>query len=105
MLGVIVERRAHDLSPDAEVGSAVLPGLNADAVVRAALGWESDGRFLPFVIASDLVPGRFRAEVERGELPSLRAIKSRMHVGTDRARVIRDQLGQALESGAVADAA
>src|SRR5450755_785914 len=56
-----VERRAHDLSPDAEVGSAVLPGLNADAVVRAALGWESDGRFLPFVIASDLVPGRFRA--------------------------------------------
>jgi hypothetical protein len=47
----------------------------------------------------------FRAEVERGELPSLRAIKSRMHVGTDRARVIRDQLGQALESGAVADAA
>jgi hypothetical protein len=56
-----VERRAHDLSPDAEIGSAVLPGLNADAVVRAALGWESDGRFLPFVIASDLVPGRFRA--------------------------------------------
>jgi hypothetical protein len=56
-----VERRAHDLSPDSEVGSAVLPGLNADAVVRAALGWESDGRFLPFVIASDLVPGRFRA--------------------------------------------
>ncbi|HEY5373942.1 MAG TPA: tetratricopeptide repeat protein [Polyangiaceae bacterium] len=56
-----VERRAHDLSPEAEVGSAVLPGLNADAVVRAALGWESDGRFLPFVIASDLVPGRFRA--------------------------------------------
>jgi hypothetical protein len=56
-----VERRAHDLSPDSEVGSAVLPGLNADAVVRAALGWEADGRFLPFVIASDLVPGRFRA--------------------------------------------
>jgi len=56
-----VERRAHDFSPEAEVGSAVLPGLNADAVVRAALGWESDGRFLPFVIASDLVPGRFRA--------------------------------------------
>ena len=55
-----VERRAHDFSPDAEVGSAVLP-VTADAVVRAALGWESDGRFLPFVIASDLVPGRFRA--------------------------------------------
>jgi hypothetical protein len=56
-----VERRAHDLSPNAEVGSAVLPGLNGDAVVRAALGWESDGRFLPFVIASDLPPGNFRA--------------------------------------------
>ncbi|HEX3854783.1 MAG TPA: tetratricopeptide repeat protein [Polyangiaceae bacterium] len=63
-----VERRAHDFSPDAEVGSAVLPGLNADAVVRAALGWESDGRFLPFVIASDLVPGRFRAHPLVGPL-------------------------------------
>ncbi|MEO8905295.1 MAG: tetratricopeptide repeat protein [Polyangiaceae bacterium] len=56
-----VERRAHDVSPSAEVGSAVLPGLNADAVVRAVLGWEAEGRFMPFVVASDLAPERFRA--------------------------------------------
>jgi hypothetical protein len=57
----VVERRTQDLSPDAEIGSAVLPDLKADAVVRAALGWESDGKFSAFVVASDLVPGRFRA--------------------------------------------
>ena len=49
-----VEKTSQDLTPDAEVGSAVLPGVRADAVVRAVLGWEADGRFLPFVIASDL---------------------------------------------------
>lgn len=38
----------------------------------------------------------FAAELERGELPSLRAIKTRMHVGTDRARFIRDQLAEIL---------
>lgn len=32
----------------------------------------------------------------RGELPSLRAVKTRMHVGTDRARAIRDELVQVL---------
>ncbi len=56
-----VERRAQDVSPTVEVGSAVLSGLNADAVVRAVLGWEADGRFMPFVVASDLGPERFRA--------------------------------------------
>ncbi len=56
-----VERRAQDVSPTLEVGSAVLPGLNADSVVRAVLGWEAEGRFMPFVIASDLAPERFRA--------------------------------------------
>ncbi|MEP7048748.1 MAG: tetratricopeptide repeat protein [Pseudomonadota bacterium] len=55
-----VERRAHDVSPGTEVGSVVLPGLNADAVVRAVLGWEAEGRFVPFVIAADLAPERFR---------------------------------------------
>ena len=39
----------------------------------------------------------FAAEVERGELPSLRAIKTRMHVGTDRARIIRDELAGILQ--------
>jgi hypothetical protein len=43
------------------------------------------------------VPERlFAAEIERGELPSLRTIKARMHVGTDRARVVRDQLAENL---------
>ncbi|MET0794171.1 MAG: hypothetical protein ABW061_21800, partial [Polyangiaceae bacterium] len=49
-----VERQTQDLMPRTEVGSVTLPGLRADAVVRAVLGWEVDGRFLPFVIASDL---------------------------------------------------
>ena len=49
-----VERHAHDLSLDTEVGSALLPGLRADAIVRAVLGWETEGHFLPFVLASDL---------------------------------------------------
>ena len=57
-----VERRAHDVSPDAEVGSFVLPGLNADAVVRAALGCGNPTvAFCRSWIASDLAPGRFRA--------------------------------------------
>ena len=49
-----VERRSLDIPPHAEIGSAVLPGLSADAVVRAALGWSVDGHFTPFVLASDL---------------------------------------------------
>jgi len=57
-----VERKAHDFRPDAEVGSATLPGLRADAVVRAALGWEVEGRFQAFVIASDLPLGSAQSE-------------------------------------------
>jgi len=38
----------------------------------------------------------FSAEIAAGQLPSLRAVKTRMHVGTDTARVVRDQLSQAL---------
>jgi hypothetical protein len=52
-----VERQAKDFSPDSEVGFAVLPNLRADAVVRAVLGWEADGRFMPYVVASDLSSG------------------------------------------------
>ena len=39
----------------------------------------------------------FAAEIERGELPSLRAIKTRARCGTDRARAIHDQLTATLE--------
>ena len=64
-----VERRTNDLIPHSEVGFAVLPDLRADAVVRAVLGWEVNGRFIPYVIASDLASdtptalqkGQFRA--------------------------------------------
>jgi len=52
-----VERSTRDLTPDSEVGFAVLPDLRADAVVRAVLGWEADGRFMPYVVASDLSSG------------------------------------------------
>ena len=44
------------------------------------------------------VPTRvFADEISRGELPSLRAVKARLHVGTDRARVIRDELAVILQ--------
>jgi hypothetical protein len=52
-----VERHASDLTPDSEVGFAVLPDLCADAVVRAVLGWQAEGRFMPYVVASDLPSG------------------------------------------------
>jgi hypothetical protein len=46
----------------------------------------------------------FAAEIERGELPSLRAIKAAMHCGTDSARDIRADLASTME-GAVSMAA
>jgi len=52
-----VERQARDIAPDTEVGFAVLPNLRADAVVRAVLGWEAEGRFMPYLVASDLPSG------------------------------------------------
>src|SRR6478609_5277429 len=52
-----VERHSRDLTPDSDVGFAVLPDLRADAVVRAVLGWEVDGQFRPYLVASDLPSG------------------------------------------------
>jgi hypothetical protein len=46
----------------------------------------------------------FAAEIEAGQVPSLRAIKDKMSCGTDRARVILAQLTQTVEAGAMADA-
>jgi hypothetical protein len=40
----------------------------------------------------------FAAEMEAGELPSIRAIKARAQCGTPRAQEIRDQLAQLLEA-------
>jgi hypothetical protein len=39
----------------------------------------------------------FAAELAVGTLPSLRQIKARAKCGTDRARVVRDQLAQVLQ--------
>lgn len=39
----------------------------------------------------------FAAEIERGELPSLREVKRRAACGTERARVLRDQLAEILQ--------
>lgn len=57
MRGDQVHRTTQDVSAEREVGSVVLTGLGADAVVRAVLGWEADGRFRPFIVASDLSSG------------------------------------------------
>jgi hypothetical protein len=42
----------------------------------------------------------FAAEIEAGEMPSLRQVKAKMRVGTDRARVIRDQLAGVVQETA-----
>jgi hypothetical protein len=39
----------------------------------------------------------FAAEIDRGELPSLPAVKERMHVDTDRARLIRAELASTMQ--------
>jgi hypothetical protein len=39
----------------------------------------------------------FAAEIEAGELPSLRSIKDRCHVGTERARVVQAELATAMQ--------
>jgi hypothetical protein len=49
-----VERHSLDLSPHADIGSSELPGLSDRSIVRAALGWEADGKFRPFLLAADL---------------------------------------------------
>jgi hypothetical protein len=46
----------------------------------------------------------FAAELSAGELPSLRAIKERMHVGTDRAREVQRELADTMQ-GAEPEAA
>ncbi len=67
-----VERRSQDFSVSLQtnVGSGVLTGLNAGAVVRAALGWEVNGRFVPFIVATDLAPKGFRAHPLVGAVDS-----------------------------------
>ena len=40
----------------------------------------------------------FAAELEAGELPSIRAVKRRMKVGQDKAKTIRDQLAALVQT-------
>jgi hypothetical protein len=49
-----IEHHSLDLSPHADIGSSELPGLSSSSIVRAALGWEADGKFHPFLLAADL---------------------------------------------------
>lgn len=39
----------------------------------------------------------FPGEIEAGTVPGLQTIKEQMHVGTDRARTIRDQLAETMQ--------
>jgi hypothetical protein len=67
---------------------------------------------VPRTVASVRAPGRapvgkakspervFAAEISRGELPSLRAVKAGMRVGTDRAREIQSEVRALLEVNA-----
>ena len=73
-----------EIAPVAVTASTVPPAPVATA--RTVASGRARGR------ASGRAPKApervFSAELERGELPSIRAVKARMHVGTDRARVI-----------------
>ena len=70
-------------------------------------------RAVPLRRAPRARPGRakdpervFAAEIQAGELPSLREIKRRAACGTDRARAIRQELARVMaEAGVTADAA
>jgi hypothetical protein len=83
--------------PDAEPAS-VLAGLVSTVP-------EDRGKTVTSLRAPKRASGRksaspervFAAEIERGELPSLRSIKSRAHCGTPRAREIRDELTAILQ--------
>ena len=71
-----VERQTRDFAVNGAAGSAVLEGLRSDTVVRAALGWESNGQFRAFLIGSDLIAATaaartpFRAHAAVGALPA-----------------------------------
>ena len=101
VLGTVAATVPTDVPGDVPVdvpvtGHVDVPGDGVPPVPAPRVRTVASGR------ARRSAPGRvskapervFAAELERGELPSLRAIKTRMHVGTDRARFIRDQLAE-----------
>jgi hypothetical protein len=46
---------------------------------------------MPKVTAAE-VAGHFRAEIKAGQVPSQAAIRAQWHVGSDRARRLRDEV-------------
>lgn len=77
------------IEPVAVTASTVPPAPVATA--RTVASGRARGR------ASKAPEKVFAPEISRGEMPSLRVIKVRAKCGTDRARVIRDQLAEILQ--------
>jgi len=86
-------------------GSVTVDGVSPVPVprVRTVAAERSPGRAR---VNKARVPEKvFAAEIERGELPSLRQVMRRARCGADRARAIRDELSQGLEVTALAESA
>jgi hypothetical protein len=106
------EEAGLDSATEVPTAPATVPETVADAVpadVPDAVPPvpEPVVRVVPTRTARRTSPGRakapekvFAAELAAGELPSVRAIKERMHVGTDRARVIRADLESTMQEAA-----
>lgn len=77
----VVDSQADDVDDEPVVQGQVQAEPNADL----------DAPYRPVAVAS------FLAEVAQGEPPSVRTIKERMSVGTDRARRLQAYLGQLVE--------
>ena len=95
-----------------EVGPATVPSaVPVDVPVIEPVAVPVDGVTptpvtVPRTVATGRARGRarkqapehaFAAELARGELPSIRAVKAKLHVGTDRARAVRDELEEILQ--------
>ena len=76
-----------------------VPASTAPAAPVSTLGTVASGRARDRASKhASRTPERvFASELDRGEVPSLRTIKTRMRVGTDRARDIRNELAQGMQ--------
>jgi hypothetical protein len=84
--------------PEVEPASTVPPA--PVAVPRTVASGRARGRVQP---GRAKAPEKmFAAEISRGKVPSLREVKRRAACGTDRARVIRDQLAEILQEASEA---
>lgn len=102
--GTVADGVPHGVPGDVPVIEPMpVPEIASVAVTASTVPPAPGG--VPRTVATGRARGRaqarapekvFAAEISRGELPSLRAIKSRARCGTDRARVIRDHLSELL---------